>query len=154
MRAGWSDAYVGIPFLDGGRTRAGVDCWGLVRIVYEEEFGIALPLYDEGYEDTLDSASIEEIFDEERAAWAPVQVPRPGDAVMLRILSYPCHVGVVVDRRFFLHTMGVRDTCLQKLSAPEWQPRILAFYRHRSMLLPTRAPSGPAPAGSSRPPPI
>ena len=38
----WVADYVGLPWEPYGRTRAGVDCWGLVRLVYEERLGICL----------------------------------------------------------------------------------------------------------------
>lgn len=40
--------YVGVPFLIGGRTLKGIDCWGLVIAVYAEA-GISVPDFDSGF---------------------------------------------------------------------------------------------------------
>lgn len=46
--------YEGIPYKHRGRTRNGADCWGLIRIVYAEEYGIDLKdaSYDEDFWET------------------------------------------------------------------------------------------------------
>lgn len=37
--------YVGIPFKEHGSGINGCDCWGLIRLVFRMEFGIALPSF-------------------------------------------------------------------------------------------------------------
>ena len=32
--------FFSIPYVEGGRSPAGLDCWGLVRVVLADEFGI------------------------------------------------------------------------------------------------------------------
>ena len=45
----WWNRYIGTPFKAFGRTMEGCDCWGLLRIVYREAFGIELPSYVSDY---------------------------------------------------------------------------------------------------------
>lgn len=132
LARGWSNAYVGIPFEDRGRDALGLDCWGLVRLVYDEQLGIDLPSLNDGYESTEDAAAIAGIYEVERSEWIERPGPAPGDVVMFRLLAIPLHVGVVVDARTFLHTMERRGTCVERLTGPAWSARVLAFYRHRS----------------------
>ena len=37
--------YVAIPYLPGGRSRDGTDCWGLVGLCYHDEIGRDLPFF-------------------------------------------------------------------------------------------------------------
>lgn len=52
----WADGYVGLPFKKMGRDRSGLDCWGLVRLILDEQAGVLLPAYSE---DDPDGWSIE-----------------------------------------------------------------------------------------------
>mgnify|MGYP003652353246 CR=1 FL=1 len=38
----WSNAYVGIPYANMGRSALGCDCWGLARLVYDAAFDVLL----------------------------------------------------------------------------------------------------------------
>ena len=43
--------YIGIQFKEKGRTyEEGLDCWGLFRLFYQDQFNIELPSYVESYE--------------------------------------------------------------------------------------------------------
>ena len=44
----WVSAYVGLPFKEGGRNRYGLDCYGLLRLVINERFGLMTPVRRKG----------------------------------------------------------------------------------------------------------
>jgi cell wall-associated NlpC family hydrolase len=58
----WAAEYIGIPFLERGRGRAGCDCWGLVRLVLAERFGIELPSHADDYETVKDHGRLVELI--------------------------------------------------------------------------------------------
>ena len=39
----WINSYIGLPYEVGGRTRSGLDCYGLCKLVYQEQYGLELP---------------------------------------------------------------------------------------------------------------
>jgi hypothetical protein len=41
----WAVPYVGLKWVLGGRSEEGVDCWGLLQLVYRKEKQISLPDY-------------------------------------------------------------------------------------------------------------
>ena len=126
----WASEYVGIPFVDAGRTRAGCDCWGLVRLVLAERFGIDLPSWD-GYErvqhDTAEPlilaacstlASVNRVCD-----------PVPGDICLMRIRGRLSHVGIYLGDGCLLHTDRRINSVIQRADCFRLAPRIEGWYR-------------------------
>lgn len=123
-----------MPYREGGRGRDGCDCWGLVRLVLRERFDVELPEYADRRWSEFDPASLADFMTRERAsmsAWGEVatDTAREGDAVLLRILGRPIHVGVVVAPNIFLHIEQGIDACVERLDDLKWQRRVLAIYR-------------------------
>ena len=38
----WLNKYIGIPYKFGGRDSDGVDCYGLVKMIYKDKYGVEL----------------------------------------------------------------------------------------------------------------
>ena len=160
----WRD-YVGIPFANHGRELEGVDCWGLVTIVYRRELQIVLPDYHERYRDGEHVRGIAKAFQDHTGDdFAEVSLldAEPTDCVVVEIRGLPIHVGVYVGdidgRRSMLHTMEARG---HSMIEPIFSPLKLGyhptFWRHPSraaFALPSGRPVSDrqaAACGSSRP---
>ncbi|MBD4208184.1 peptidoglycan endopeptidase [Xanthomonas citri pv. citri] len=85
--------YIGLPWKSGATGPDEYDCWGLLRHIQLQYFGIVLPLIVVG-----DESGCRDMFDEKinNREWVPVVTPRHGDGVLLRGGDLP-HVGVYLD---------------------------------------------------------
>lgn len=130
---GWCAPYIGLPYLSGGRTRAGVDCWGLLNLVWAERFGLMLPSYDgplwQKGASAKDVAAAASAFSANFKQIEPGQ-EREGDGLLLRMLGVPLHVALVVAPGWMLHVEDNNDSCLETYRSFQWEKRILGFYRH------------------------
>lgn len=129
----WWGAYIGIPFLDGGRDLDGLDCWGLVAQVYADQLEVRLPLHE-----GVGAANHRSVAQAMQAGcatgpWHRVESPRDFDVMVARRdhhSRYPGHVGVMVGSSRVLHVLQGRDVHLERLDAPGRQSLVLGFYRH------------------------
>lgn len=130
MRAFDSNRYINIPYVDGGRTEAGADCWGLVRLIYQNEFDIELPGHDGIDRGSREDAELAEYMAAHRENWERVRVPEVGDIVLMRLAGEPIHVGVVVAPGYFIHARADSDVVAEKYTTTRWSHRIEGFYRY------------------------
>lgn len=118
----------------GAQGPSAFDCWGFVRHVWREHFGIDVPIIECDKENPRAYAQ-RFMQHDERTNWIKVDVPEDGDAVLLSQGVRPTHVGVYaeVDGGRVLHClkgMGVVSQGLGSLKMNCWN--VLGFYRHRS----------------------
>lgn len=128
----WTNEYIRIPFAERGRSRDGVDCWGLVRLVYADRLGIDLPTLT-GYSNTKDKPSISSIIGEESSHWQPVPLgqEREYDVAVFRMCGLPMHVAIVVKPGVMLHSERGSNTYISNyVTEMQWSKRIEGFYRY------------------------
>jgi probable lipoprotein NlpC len=125
----WVRDYIGLPFLGHGRDRAGVDCYGLYRLVLSEQLGIQLPEYL-SYDSITDRAGIAAtVADAQEALWQEVNAPRLYDLVLLRLYGLPLHVGLYLGLGRMLHIEERICAAVERLDSPVWARRILGYWR-------------------------
>lgn len=131
----WAKNYVGIPFKENGRDRDGCDCWGLLTMIWQQEFGKPLPEYTghrwkphgsakEIGPDVSDYVSQFTLIKPEQAVM--------GDGVLIRMRGHPLHVGLVLEPGWMIHSHEEADSCIEDYRRPTWERRILGFYRYRA----------------------
>jgi cell wall-associated NlpC family hydrolase len=128
----WTDDYIGLPFKCDGRDRSGLDCWGLVRLVYAERLGINLPakagIFTDWEPETL--RRVAAAMEEEAARWQRVDEPMEYDVVLMRRGELELHVGLWVPRRDLLHISAGINSTREPINGLRRRHSIVGFYRH------------------------
>lgn len=112
----WILNYLRLPYAPGGRDHRGVDCWGLLRLVYAEQLGIELPLLPGIVDGRLVSR---EIVATARIGWQELNAPVEFCAVAMGRRQILHHVGIwtAADGGKVIHTWGGRAVVADTLRA-------------------------------------
>lgn len=134
----WTEQYLGLPWLTGGRDPfKGLDCWGLLCLVYRNEWGIRLSKHAA----ILSTREGTGVLAAEQASnqWTrlPLGEVEDGDAVVFTNHSLS-HVGVFVNANgepSILHAATRKLSSIVPLSVASQGFTEVAFYRHAQRLL-------------------
>jgi cell wall-associated NlpC family hydrolase len=127
----WVAAYIGLPFQEKGRDRTGLDCYGLVRLIYTELYGIELPSYSDEYKDTRDTQGMVRLVQKIAHRWERIDEPQEGDVIVLKCIFGP-HAGVVVAPGIMVHAERGVQSNWDRYTDPMWSKRIVGFYHHEA----------------------
>lgn len=126
--------YIGIPYSEPAfnsesKRVPGLHCWELAEKIMIEVFGIKPPIVN--YTGPLNK--VESVFLIQLASWDHISQgnQKAGDLVLLRMLGYPAHCGVMVSKTSFIHVMpgGNRSSTLEHVTSIQWRNRVLSFHR-------------------------
>jgi len=87
----WATSYIGEGYVPQHN-----DCWAFCRRVWQERFGIDVPVVSA---DVHSMVAVSHAFQRhaERVHWFEVESPREGDAALMSHCRFPSHVGIWID---------------------------------------------------------
>lgn len=126
--------YTETPFVAGGRTPSGWDCYGCAWYVATHHLGKQWPSYSGSYRiDPLDGWELRAlILGELDRYWTEVDRDQAsmGDLLVLRIKGRPIHVGLYDGKGKVLHCDHEIGTVYERLDSPIAQHRVVSIHRH------------------------
>lgn len=140
----WVERYVGLEWVDGGRTFDGVDCEGLCRLVFRHEAGNP-PLPDYGVVSADGLLAVSRAIQRHGALPPFVAVSRedlrPFDGVFMsgrdRVGGRPtwrtAHIGIMVTSDRVLHIEKAARSVVVPLDARALRRPIVGFVRHEAL---------------------
>ena len=126
----WVKKYIGIPFVSNGRTMEGCDCYGLVRLVLRNEYGINLPELSDSYTDAQNIKETARLFAENIPVLAAEKLSAVREKAVVIITEHglAAHIGITAGGGYILHT-GAKTGCVcQRETHPGLQGRIEGYY--------------------------
>jgi cell wall-associated NlpC family hydrolase len=129
--------YINLPYKNIGRDKSGVDCYGLVKVIYEDKLNINLPdftelLYDKDWYKTQNHI-IDNIWED----WVEVTQPyKIWDALLFysfELKTIVNHIGIMIDEGKFLHISSKYPSRVDRLT-DYWESRLYKVLRHKRMI--------------------
>lgn len=127
------DRFVGIPYLDKGRSIIGCDCWGLLWMAFRELRGVELPSYAERYVTGADRLAMARLIAGELDDWEEIRKgeEQPFDGVLMREGNFPRHIGLVTTPGLVLHVSSGETSRIERYRSGILANRVVGFYRYR-----------------------
>ena len=115
---------IGVPFKYGGRGPEFYDCYGLVMELYRRLFQTELP----DYQSPTCAADIAALMRGELRLWRPVEVPKLGTVMFMRLGEFT-HVAMYLGDNRFIHTCeATGGVCIERMS--NWFNRIEKYIEY------------------------
>lgn len=122
-----------MPFLDRGRSYEGGDCYAVVYLAFRDVFGIHLPTHVEEYDDagetSVSRTQIKDAVLEHKRKWEQVTNPQAMDVVLFCLGGQPLHVGLMIDKKNFIHCEKKIGVVIENINDTRWKLRREGIYR-------------------------
>lgn len=132
----WATQYIGRPWVYGKAGPDEFDCWGFVRYIQREHFGVEMPEVAVADRHDWRNSAQQLAEHDERKHWTRVVQPVEGDVVLMARNRLPTHIGLWVAANGTLGVLhclegaGVLYSPARALQAAGWGA--LQHYRHES----------------------
>ena len=127
-----TERYSKIPYVDKGRNRYGVDCYGLLYLVYYQERNIDLPLLTSEYNCAI-RVSYRNVKRNEGffADWIEVDKPKKFDVGLFEMNGY-LHIMICVDDRgqWGMHISEGSHVKVEKFNSLEFEHTLRGWYQY------------------------
>lgn len=122
---------VGLPYAENGRSVNGMDCYGLLWLVYSEYFHTGVPALSDVYTGEVTKEDLSVLVDTKSSAWSKTDTPNVGDVILFR-MGNRRHVGIWLSKSTMLHSVEHSGTCIERYDNIRWKAKIIGIYRHKS----------------------
>lgn len=139
----WAVKYIGLKHVPGGRGAEGVDCWGLVRLVYRDEFQIELPMLPGVSQSSILSIA-GAISSHVERDWEEVYRPFDGCTVAMSQHKVIHHVGLFAeaDGGKIIHCWDKQNVIADTVRGIAFKGfQVIKFYRHKLWHTSLRSPT-------------
>jgi len=125
--------YLNLKYKNLGRDLSGVDCYGLLYLIYKQELNIELPDFVSlQYQKEWYKQEQNVILDNIWSQWEQVSFPfKKFDALLFKFNSKLIvnHCGIYVGDGKFIHIYENTTSCINRLEGP-WQTAFYKGYRY------------------------
>lgn len=134
----WSRDYVGLPWQFAGRSSDGVDCWGLLWLIYREVLGVGITSYARETTDAPEREQVAALMAGElvKSPWMDVDPgqERGFDMVIFKRAGIDSHVGIVVEPGRMLHITHGTGSRVERFDQGRWKSKLIGARRHMDLL--------------------
>lgn len=127
----WVHKYIGIPFVSGGRDFNGCDCYGLVRLIFLNEYKYNFPLLSVDYDNALCIAETKKLFSQNVPILCAEKIAEPEEkaVALMRTKGSLCHVGVYAGDGFIIHSRHNIGAVCERFTNPMLASCVEGWYR-------------------------